>query len=259
LIGCSGSIELHSRNWQPIRRGETALAHVSAAEEGADLVFLDTEAMVGAGTGAVAGALTDYGIDDDFIRDLAKTLNPNSSAIFILVRKMQPEKVLSELSRFRGKVLRTSLPPEQEARLQAALSGVSSPRSQQAATERPVTSYRLERLPAGYRRIAGKQDTRCGFHKPMLRGKCPADAGSRRSGCPDRWHHPPPQYGSRAREDMSFAARILDGGERLGEDLPGGLLKTRNAPAGIDDEIALAPLHVPDIALHDANDLRLSP
>jgi uncharacterized membrane protein len=80
--------------------------------------------MVGAGTGALAGALTDYGIDDDFIRDLAKTLQPNNSAIFILVRKMQPEKVLAELSRFRGRVLRTSLSPEQEARLQAALSGV---------------------------------------------------------------------------------------------------------------------------------------
>jgi uncharacterized membrane protein len=79
--------------------------------------------MVGAGTGALSGALADYGINDDFIRELANTLKPNSSAIFVLVRKMQPEKVLSELSRFRGQVLRTSLSPEQEARLQAALSG----------------------------------------------------------------------------------------------------------------------------------------
>jgi uncharacterized membrane protein len=82
--------------------------------------------MVGAGTGALAGALTDYGIDDDFIRDLAKTLAPNNSAIFILVRKMQPEKVLSDLSRFRGRVLRTSLSPEQEQRLQEALSGAAA-------------------------------------------------------------------------------------------------------------------------------------
>jgi uncharacterized membrane protein len=81
--------------------------------------------MVGAGTGALAGALADYGINDDFIRDLAKTLKPNSSALFILVRKMQPEKVLSDLSRFPGRVLRTSLSPEQEARLQEALSGAA--------------------------------------------------------------------------------------------------------------------------------------
>jgi uncharacterized membrane protein len=82
--------------------------------------------MVGAGTGALAGALADYGIDDDFARELARTLKPNSSAIFILVRKMQPEKVLADLSRFRGRVLRTSLSPEQEARLQEALSGMAA-------------------------------------------------------------------------------------------------------------------------------------
>jgi uncharacterized membrane protein len=83
--------------------------------------------MVGAGTGALAGAVTDYGIDDDFVRKLAETLQPNNSAIFVLVRKMQPEKVLNELSRFRGRVLRTSLSPEQENRLQEALSGTSTP------------------------------------------------------------------------------------------------------------------------------------
>jgi uncharacterized membrane protein len=82
--------------------------------------------MIGAGTGALAGALSDYGIDDNFIRDLAKTLTPNSSAIFILVRKMQTEKVLNDLSRFRGRVIRTSLSPEEEARLQAALSGIAA-------------------------------------------------------------------------------------------------------------------------------------
>lgn len=40
-----------------------------------------------------------------------------------LVRKVQPEKVLDELKGFRGRVLRSSLSPEQEARLQAALVG----------------------------------------------------------------------------------------------------------------------------------------
>lgn len=93
--------------------------------------------MVGAGTGALAGALTDYGIDDDFARRLAQTLQPNSSAIFILVRKMQPEKVLSELARFKGRVLRTSLSPEQEAKLHEALSGLSGspPAAPRAGTQ----------------------------------------------------------------------------------------------------------------------------
>jgi uncharacterized membrane protein len=82
--------------------------------------------MVGAGTGALAATLTDYGINDDFIRSLAKTLEPGHSALFVLIRKAQPEKVLREMSRFRGRVLRSSLSPEQEARLQAALMGTAS-------------------------------------------------------------------------------------------------------------------------------------
>jgi uncharacterized membrane protein len=82
--------------------------------------------LVGAGSGALSGSLVDYGIDDNFIRSLAETLQPDTSALFVLVRKAQPEKVLAELSGFRGKVLRSSLSPEQEARLQAAISEKSS-------------------------------------------------------------------------------------------------------------------------------------
>lgn len=78
---------------------------------------------IGAGTGALSGSLADYGIDDEFIKSLGQTIPNNSSALFILVRKVQPEKVLAEFSGLRGKVLKTSLSPEQETKLQEALSG----------------------------------------------------------------------------------------------------------------------------------------
>ena len=90
--------------------------------------------LVGAGSGALSGSLVDYGIDDNFIRQVADTLQPNTSALFVLVRKVQPEKVLSELSQFRGQVLRSSLSPEQEARLQAALSGTAATAPQPQGT-----------------------------------------------------------------------------------------------------------------------------
>ena len=62
---------------------------------------------------------------------------PNTSALFVLLRKVQPEKVLDELKGFRGRVIRSSLSPEQEARLQAALSGsnVSMPGTAGAASD----------------------------------------------------------------------------------------------------------------------------
>ena len=79
-------------------------------------------ALVGAATGALSGALSDIGIDDNFMRDLGSTIEPGTSAIFVLVRKSTPDRVLADLSKFEGKVLRTSLSKEDEAKLQAALS-----------------------------------------------------------------------------------------------------------------------------------------
>ena len=77
--------------------------------------------IFGAAFGALSGALTDIGIDDNFIRELGNTIEPGTSAIFVLVRKSTPDKVLGDLSKFLGKVLRTSLSYEDEAKLQAAL------------------------------------------------------------------------------------------------------------------------------------------
>ncbi|MBW4623376.1 MAG: DUF1269 domain-containing protein [Cyanosarcina radialis HA8281-LM2] len=78
-------------------------------------------AIFGAAVGAISGALTDIGIDDNFIREIGDTIEPGTSAIFVLVKKSTPDKVLDELSQFEGKVLRTSLSKEDEAKLQEAL------------------------------------------------------------------------------------------------------------------------------------------
>jgi uncharacterized membrane protein len=89
------------------------------------LIFLNPllGLAVGAASGAVSGALADIGIDDNFMKDLASTLKPGSSALFVLVRKATADKVLEELAGTGGSVLKTSLSHENEARLQSALSG----------------------------------------------------------------------------------------------------------------------------------------
>jgi uncharacterized membrane protein len=76
---------------------------------------------VGATAGAVSGALTDVGINDKFMKDLAAGLQPGNSALFVLVRKANPERVLEEVQGSGGKILKTSLTHEDEAKLQAAL------------------------------------------------------------------------------------------------------------------------------------------
>ena len=71
--------------------------------------------------GAAVGALSDVGINDEFMKKLAETMHPESSVLFVLVRKATPDKVLEELKGSGGKILKTSLSDEDEAKVQAAL------------------------------------------------------------------------------------------------------------------------------------------
>src|SRR5262245_39118069 len=87
------------------------------------LLGMVTGAAFGAGFGALAGSLTDYGIDDKFIKSVGSTIVPGSSALFVLMRSVTADKVIPELEPYEGTVLRTSLSNEQEARLQQALQG----------------------------------------------------------------------------------------------------------------------------------------
>ena len=91
------------------------------------LIFLNPllGLAVGAGAGAVSGALTDVGINDNFMKDLARGLTPGSSALFVLARKATPDKVLEEMRGTGGKILKSSLTHEDEAKLQAALSAAT--------------------------------------------------------------------------------------------------------------------------------------
>ena len=91
------------------------------------LIFLNPllGMAAGAAAGAVGGALTDVGINDDFMKRMAGGFNNGTSALFVLVRKVTADKVLAELEGTGGKVLHTSLTHEQEDKLQAAISAAT--------------------------------------------------------------------------------------------------------------------------------------
>ena len=75
---------------------------------------------VGAISGALAGKFTDIGVDDDFIKEVANTIEPGHSAIFLLVRDVTVDKVLPEIQTYNPTVMRTSLSAEDEERLKEA-------------------------------------------------------------------------------------------------------------------------------------------
>ena len=75
---------------------------------------------VGAVTGAISGKLSDYGIDDSFIKEVGEKVEPGGSALFLMVEKATGDKVMEELSKFEVEVLQTSLSREDEEKLKAA-------------------------------------------------------------------------------------------------------------------------------------------
>jgi uncharacterized membrane protein len=76
---------------------------------------------VGAGIGVLAGKLTDYGIDDEWIKEVAGAILPGGSALFVMARDANAERVLPEMATFGGTVLRTTLTSEQQQALENAL------------------------------------------------------------------------------------------------------------------------------------------
>ena len=76
---------------------------------------------LGAATGAATGALTDVGVDDKFMKELGEKLKPGGAAVFVLVHRSTPDKVLPEIAPFGGEVIHTSLDNEAEERLRHIL------------------------------------------------------------------------------------------------------------------------------------------
>jgi uncharacterized membrane protein len=78
---------------------------------------------LGAGLGALTGKLEKSGIDKEFqsrVRDLMK---PGTSALFLIVEKVTPDKAVDAMSAFGGTVLQSSLSKNAEMELQDALHG----------------------------------------------------------------------------------------------------------------------------------------
>jgi uncharacterized membrane protein len=116
----------------------TAAGAVSGGFWGAliGLIFLNPlfGFAIGATAGAISGALRDVGIDDNFIKNLGQTLKPGSAALFVLIRQMTPDRVLQEIQKFGGTLIKTNLCNENEAKLRAALASV------QQSTQTPAAA-----------------------------------------------------------------------------------------------------------------------
>jgi uncharacterized membrane protein len=87
---------------------------------------------IGAGLGALMGKITKSGIDKEFQDQVRDLVQPGTSALFLMLEKVTPDKAVDAMSKFGGTVLKTSLSKEAEQQLQDALHGEGSGEGSQA-------------------------------------------------------------------------------------------------------------------------------
>ena len=97
---------------------------------------------LGAGMGALFGHLGEKGIDKAFQQQVRDYLKPGTSALFMVIEQVTPDKAIEALKQYGGTVIRTSLSEEDTRELQAAL-------TPPGAVEHPVLGTRRRRTSEG--------------------------------------------------------------------------------------------------------------
>ena len=78
---------------------------------------------IGAGMGALMGQLAKTSIDKQFQEQVRGMMKPGTSALFLMLEKVTPDKAVDAMSKYGGTVLKTSLSKQDEDQLQEALHG----------------------------------------------------------------------------------------------------------------------------------------
>lgn len=100
----------------PFTGGATAAGAVIAAGS-----------LTGVALGGTIGAIDAeswkdaYGISEDFVQRVGTMLQPHDSALFVLARTINADALADAFRGFGGTVLRTTLTPEQRAKVEATL------------------------------------------------------------------------------------------------------------------------------------------
>ena len=81
---------------------------------------------IGAGLGALMGKFGKTSIDKQFQDQVRGLLQPGTSALFLMLEKVTPDKAVEAMSKYGGTVLKTSLSKDDEKELQDALHGDES-------------------------------------------------------------------------------------------------------------------------------------
>ncbi len=107
--------------------GALIAAPFTAGASAAAAGILAAGSLSGVALGATAGALDasdwkdTYGISDDFVQRVGTMVQPGDSAIFALLRTLDPALVEEQFHGYGGTILRTTLTPEQQTKIERTL------------------------------------------------------------------------------------------------------------------------------------------
>jgi uncharacterized membrane protein len=81
---------------------------------------------IGVGLGALMAKVEKSGIDREFQSQVRDMLQPGTSALFLVVESVAPDKAIEALGKYGGTVLKSSLTHEAEQQLQEELHGTAA-------------------------------------------------------------------------------------------------------------------------------------
>ena len=125
----------------------------TAGASGAAAAALAAGALSGGALGATAGAIDAeswkeyFGISEDFVDRVGSMVQPGDSAIFAMLRSIDPELVAAQFKGYGGTILRTSLNADQRAKVEATLHSRLSPQTWNAERATNMATTKAQEAP----------------------------------------------------------------------------------------------------------------
>ena len=97
----------------------------AAAAAGAIAAGVFGGGAVGAGAGALDASWwkDEFGIPDDFVKQVGAMIQPGDSAVYAILRTANPDVVMNQFRGYGGTILSTTLTRDQQKKVESVLSG----------------------------------------------------------------------------------------------------------------------------------------
>lgn len=115
--------------WGSLIGATLAIPFTAGASAAVGAGALAAGALGGGAIGAGAGAIDaswwkdEFGVPDDFVKQVGAMIQPGDSAVYALLRTADPDEVTNQFRGYGGTILKTTLSRDQQKKVESVLSG----------------------------------------------------------------------------------------------------------------------------------------